>query len=57
MLPSNCQHNFALYLRFLVMYVYKGLALHQYLSELEEPSPGIPSVMCLMLSTPTQQGV
>jgi hypothetical protein len=37
--------------------VYKRFALHQDLSGLEKPSPCLPSVMCLMLSTSTQQGM
>jgi hypothetical protein len=37
--------------------VYKGLTLHRDLSELEEPSTGLPSVMCLMPSTSIQEGM
>jgi hypothetical protein len=57
MLPSNCQHNFALYLNSLMMLVYKGLALCRDLQELQEPSVGLPSVMCLLPSTLIQQGM
>jgi hypothetical protein len=57
MLPSDYQHDFALYFNFLVIYVYKGLTLRQDLSELEEPSPSLPPVVCLMLSTSIQQGM
>jgi hypothetical protein len=57
MLPSNCQHDFVLYLGSLVMYVYKGLALRQDLSGLVEPSPCLPLVMCLMPSTSTHHGM
>jgi hypothetical protein len=57
MLPSNCQHDFALYLSTLVMLVYKGLTLYQDLLELEEPSPGLPSIMCLIHSISIQQGM
>jgi hypothetical protein len=46
-----------LYFSFLMMYVYKELTLHRDLSELEEPSPGLPLVMCLMPSTSIQQGM
>jgi hypothetical protein len=57
MLPSNCQHNFAMYLSSLVTLVYKGLTFHRDLSKLEESSPSLPSVMCLMTSTPIRQGM
>jgi hypothetical protein len=48
MLPSSCHHDFALYLSSLMMLVYKELALRRDLSELEEPSAGLPSVICLL---------
>jgi hypothetical protein len=51
---SVAQHYFALCFSFLVMYVYKGLTLHQDLSELEGPSSDLPSVMCIMPSTSIQ---
>jgi hypothetical protein len=56
-LPSNYQHDFALYLSSFVMLVYDGLALHRDLSELEESSTCLPLVMCLMPSTSIQQGM
>jgi hypothetical protein len=40
-----------------VILVYKGLALRRDLSEVEEPLVGLPSVMFLLPSTLTQQGM
>jgi hypothetical protein len=42
MLPSNCQHNFAMYLSSLVTLVYKGLTFRRDLSEARRTIPKPP---------------